>query len=45
MDIPNDSNKALTNLNSLMVQKKSTIKVLRKLRVDEIKIPNDSNKA
>ncbi len=28
-----------------MVQKKSTIKVLRKLRVDEIKIPNDSNKA
>ena len=45
MEIPNDSNKASTNLNSLMVQKKSTIKVLRKLRVDEIKIPNDSNKA
>ncbi len=28
-----------------MVQKKSTIIVLRKLRVDEMEIPNDSNKA
>ncbi len=34
--IINDSNKALTILNSLMVQKKLNIKVLRKLRVDGI---------
>ncbi len=45
MKIPDNSYKALTILNSLMVQKKLNIKVLMELRVDEMKIPDNSYKA